>query len=341
MRRLISAVRDNLRNTEAVARALYWYSRTGRIPHQYWEQLLAAHCSTNGRFTENLNMVTRIARPPRRPRPASGLLGVFSVQEQKEIVSALARDGFYVFRHRLDAAFCDALRDFAESAECDIETSGNAGQKRIKYDRELPISRTYRISEQDSVGDPALQRLMADEVFLAIAERYLKTHPVVGGVDVWWSARFGNEPGSDAAQLFHFDFDAPPAWLKLFVYVTDVGPESGPHVYVRGSHKPGVAAASHLRARGYERIPDDDIVAAFGADAVTEITGLRGTVFFADTRGFHKGKHPTGGDRLLAQLLYCSPFFAEHGTPARLPGNVDEFLAAAIAKTPRIYDRFR
>ena len=41
---------------------------------------------------------------------------------------------------------------------------------------------------------------------------------------------------SEAAQLFHFDMDRI-RFLKVFIYLTDVGTENGPHVYVRGSHR--------------------------------------------------------------------------------------------------------
>ena len=94
-----------------------------------------------------------------------------------------------------------------------------------------------------------------------------------------------------------FFLDAPPAWLKLFVYITDVGPDNGPHVYIRGSHKPGLSQTREFRARGYQRIEDDEIASEFGARSLIEITGKRGTVFMADTRGFHDLPRTDDGER--------------------------------------------
>ena len=317
------------------------YLRGRNISEKNWRRILLAHCASNGRTTAVLNLVTFCLRPPRKPAPVTGLLGNFSVQQQENIVSALNRDGYYVFPQLLPEILCDDIQSFAETADTIIESNRDLKSPLTPYNPTHPISRTYKIPEKDAVHNFAIQKLLADQVFVSITERYLNTHPTIGGVDVWWSARYGNEPGSDAAQLFHFDFDAPPAWIKLFVYVTDVGPDNGPHIYVKGSHKPGLRQARNFRARGYERISDEEIVAAFGPDAMIQITGKRGTVFMADTRGFHKGKMPTSDHRLLAQLIYCSPIFNDHGVPATLPRKLDPALATAVEASPHVYDRFR
>jgi hypothetical protein len=303
-------------------------------------RLLDAHCASNGRFTEILNIFTRILRPPRRPAPVNGLLGPLGVEEQQIIVQTIVRDGFYIFPNRLPADLCDQIELFARRTPAIIESNRELREPLIKYDPEHPVSHTYKILERDSVENGAIQRLMADEAFIAIAEAYLNSHPAIGGVDVWWSPKYGNEPGSDAAQLFHFDFDAPPAWLKLFVYVTDVGPQDGPHVFVKGSHRPGLAASREFRSRGYVRISDKEIAKAFGPDSAIDIVGPRGTVFVADTRGFHKGKLPAANHRLVAQIIYCSPLFNDHSVGHRLPSIVDPNLAAMLVKAPSVFERF-
>jgi hypothetical protein len=312
----------------------------GAISHPNWEKLLLAHCATNGRLTSLLSHLFRMLRPPRRIAPVTGLLGSFSVQEQKRIVSELRRNGYYVFPSLMPAEICEEIDSFAKETTAITESNRSQIEPLQKYDPEHPLSRTYKFRETDSVHNAAMQKIMSDQVFAAVAEQYLNTQSSIGGVDLWWSALYGNEPGSDAAQLFHFDFDAPPAWLKLFVYVTDVGPDNGPHIYVKGTHKSGLAGARTFRARGYERILDVEIEQVFGKDAVTEISGPRGTVFLADTRGFHKGKMPIAGHRLLAQMIYCSSLFNDHGTPPKLPEKVDPALAATLRKWPRVYERF-
>jgi hypothetical protein len=317
------------------------FHRSGAISHGNWEKLLQAHCATNGRLTTLLGPLLRMIRPPRKPAPVTGLLGRFNVATQNKIVSEIRRDGFYVFPTLIPPAICDEIEAFAKVTPAVTESNPDRRMPLERYDPGHPLSRTYKMRESDSVNVAAIQKLLGDQVFLAIAEQYLNTQPSIGGVDVWWSALYGNEPGSVAAQLFHFDFDAPPSWLKLFVYVTDVGPENGPHVYVRGTHKPGLAGARALRARGYMRISDDEIEQTFGKDSMVEISGPRGTVFVADTRGFHKGKMPVAGDRLLAQTIYCSSLFNNHGIAAPLPQTLVPELAQTLEQRPLTYERFR
>jgi len=316
------------------------FRRNGIISHRSWDKLLAAHCATNGRLTTMLSPVLRVLRPPRPSRPVMGLLGHFDVATQNRIVGELHRNGFYIFPSLMPADICDEIESFARQTPGYTEFDGPQTEHLQKYDPAAPLSRIYKMRESDSLRNGAVQRLIADEAFAAIAESYLNTRPSIGGIDVWWSARYGNEPGSDAAQLFHFDFDAPPAWLKLFVYVTDVGPGNGPHVYVRGTHKAGISGAKALRARGYQRISDSEIEDTFGKDTLAEITGPRGTTFLADTRGFHKGTLPVSGDRLLAQLIYCSSVFNEHGIKAKMPQKTDPALVVAQQRSPHLYERF-
>lgn len=325
---------------EGTISGLREFQRTGQISHGNWEKLLRGHCATNGRLTTLLGPILQAMRPPRKPAPVSGLLGHFSVEEQEKIVSALRRDGFYLFRSLIPAEICDEIEAFAKITPAVTESNRDQRLPLEKYDPGHPLSRTYKFRESDAIHAAAIQRLIGDQAFSAIAEQYLNTQPSIGGIDVWWSAVYGNEPGAVAAQLFHFDFDAPPAWLKLFVYVKDVTPDNGPHVYVKGTHKAGIPGAAALRARGYVRILDAEIEAIFGKDASTQICGPRGTVFMADTRGFHKGLMPAAGDRLLAQLIYCSSVFNDHGIKAVMPEEADQHVAATRRQSPYLYERF-
>jgi hypothetical protein len=332
-----------IKGAAGLLEGLYSYYRHGSISKRAWHRLLAAHCASNGRFTEHLNFFTALLRPRRKAREVRGLLGNFSVAQQRDIVGALERDGFYVFDALMPSAICDEIETFAAKAPARPEARDRMHDENalLQYDPSNPVQRVYRIPERFSLAAAGVQRLMADEAFLAIAETYLKSQPVIGGIDVWWSARFGNAPGTEAAQLFHFDFDAPPSWLKLFVYATDVGPDDGPHVYVKGSHRADIPAAREFRARGYIRSSDEEIAAAFGGGALRTITGPRGTVFLADTRGFHKGTLPTGGHRLIAQLIYCSPIFNEHSEGAVIPDNVEPELARTMERHPAVFESFR
>jgi hypothetical protein len=319
---------------------LFSYYSSGEASEDAWRSLLHLHCTTNGRSTDRLANLLRRLRRPRSPTPVEGLLGSFTSTEIQSIANSLAREGYYVFEQRVPSGVCDALAHFARNTPALVEGRGRSPEERVTFDPSAPVSKTYRIALEDLVTSPTVQELMADQVFLAVAERYLSTLPILCGTDMWWSPAFGSAPGADAAQLFHFDFDGAPIWLKYFVYLTDVTPETGPHMFVRGSHVANQPGAELLLRRGYVRICDEDISAAFGAENIIEICGLRGTVLAVDTRGFHKGKAPLVGHRLIAQLFYCCPQFNTHGPLQPLPAQVHRTLATAITKTPRVFERF-
>ena len=353
MKLVRSAVRQSLRLAYKAAAASYDAAAVGSVfgglcrYYAYGDtsekarvSVLNLHCRTNGRFTDALASMLRMARPPREPANVEGFLGKLSIVDQEMIIEKIAQDGFYVFDQTLPDEVCDKIQRFASTTPAVIE--GRDRDDRVVFDPTTPISKTYRIREQDIVANDAMQRLMADPSFLTIAERYLRTLPILSMMNLWWSPTFGDKPGAEAAQEFHFDFDPPPIWLLFFIYLTDVGPDNGPHVYVRGSHIAGHPSTRLLLKRGYVRIPDEDIVAAFGRDNVVELYGKRGTILAVDTRGFHKGKMVNSGHRLMAQLTFsCPPFSAAYGRRQPLPQSLVPELVAAVDSAPRVFERYQ
>ena len=180
---------------------------------------------------------------------------------------------------------------------------------------------------------PAAQRLLADESLLVVAQRYLGAAPVQDLVAMWWSAATGEPASSAAAQLFHHDLDRL-RFLKFFVFLTDVDERTGPHVYARGSHR---SKPRSLRLDG--RHSDAEVEAAYPG-ACEVIAGPRGTMFLADTIGMHKGLALLEGHRLVFQIEWSTSLFGAPFTRPRLADPGPE-LAAAMARFPRTYRRFR
>jgi hypothetical protein len=166
--------------------------------------------------------------------------------------------------------------------------------------RTMPLS---QITPDITIADYSLLTVMscplivalinAPEV-LSLAGAYLGCCPTLSSVGLRWS--FPSNAEASDVQRFHRD---PDDWrfVKLFVYLTDVDENSGPHVYVQGSHRTDV----ELRARSYELTA---IEKTYGGEAVTAVTGERGTSFMADTAGIHMGKPPSDRPRLMLIAQY-------------------------------------
>ena len=325
-----------------VAYAVGRYALFGKSPlSSHRLALMRMHCYSNARFSDFLAKLFAPFYGQRRSGKVDGLLGNLSIEGQGAIVAKLNEDGFYIFEEKLPPELCDAIEKFARETPAVLEGRGSAPAALEVFDPAHPKSKTYRLREDVIAQHPGMQKLMADPSILAIAERYIGATPNLSMLNLWWSANYGSEPGADAAQMFHFDFDPPPKWLLFFVYLTDVGANNGPHVYVKGSHKAGHPAASELLKRGYVRISDEEMARAFGPENVIEIHGGRGTVLAVDTRGFHKGKVLSEGCRLMAQLTYSFPVFAgAHGGVEPLKNVSSPDLLNAAHAAPKVFSRY-
>lgn len=158
-----------------------------------------------------------------------------------------------------------------------------------------------------------------DPRVLAAAENYLGCKPVLDNIGAWWS--FGNRPAAKGTQKWHRDFDSVRG-IKLFVYLSDVEPDQGPHVFLRRTHRDprldtGLAQDETLLYETFGRSMEDVKV------------GPRGTWFLADTFGFHRGALPIHGNRLLLSAQYSinvSPHMPRHQVWPPLPDGLDPYI---------------
>jgi hypothetical protein len=94
------------------------------------------------------------------------------------------------------------------------------------------------------------------------------------------------------------------------VYLTDVDDDAGPFVYAAGTHlkKGAVPAPAYLFKDGSTpRSDDSQMSQVVSAEHWVKCVGPKGTVVFADTRGFHKGGLARGRER----ILYVCEFFSQ------------------------------
>ena len=225
-------------------------------------------------------------------------------------VDRLHEDGVVVLSKLLPEADCAELEAAARQCLCVLTPRPPGLPVRAHFDPTRPTAARYDIEEFDVVRLPAVQRLLADESLLALAQEYLSAAPVQDLVAMWWSAPVVGDP-SAAAQLFHFDLDRL-RFLKMFVYLTDVDDDGGPHMFVRGSHRD-----LPRQFRQDRRYTDSEVLAAFGGSVVS-IGGGRGTIFLADTRGLHKGRPLNTGHRLVLQTEFASSLFGQTVDRVRL-----------------------
>ncbi|MEA3194828.1 MAG: hypothetical protein QOD26_3161 [Betaproteobacteria bacterium] len=288
---------------------------TGRTSSAAYQSMIRLFMLTGGWSNDVAARWLSVLHPPRRRQSASGVLGNLNAGALDRLDAQLRNDGYAVFERALPADLCDRLLDFALRQPAKVRASDRgptppAGE--IVYDRANPRGIIYDFHPQVLVNQPDFQRLMSDASIVALAERYLGVKPVLDTVNLWWTAKQGATPDSNAAQLWHFDMDRV-RWVKFFMYLTEVTPESGPHCFIAGSHRTG-GIPRRLRDKGYVRLTDQDVAAEYSPQAVKTFTAPRGTILVEDTRGLHKGLPVLRGDRLMLEFEFSNSLFG--GNPA-------------------------
>ena len=310
------------------------FLRTGSTSTEACINLRRLFRATNGRFNDGAARLTGLLRPPHRlPRP-TGILGDMSGSEATRTITTLRRQGVHSFGVRVPTAVCDRLKAWAERTPCTPECTPPNGDPLVLYDRTRLIATKYAFDEQTLLANPEVQRLATDPSILAVAQGYLGCRPSLVYCMMWWSTAYAKQPSSLAAQLFHFDM-SQISFIKFFIYVTDVGLANGPHCFVAGSHKRLPAAFRQDR-----RFTDEEVAQHFNAGRIRMLTGSRGTVLAADTRGLHKGVHLTAGERLVLQLQFSTCNYGANRATIRLGKDCTQEARNRIRRHPYTYSRF-
>lgn len=228
-------------------------------------------------------------------------------EEIDACVAGLERDGVYVFSSRLPDDMVLRMREAALAAPA---SARGLEAPPAPFPRSAPAVGRYDISEDDTMASADMQDYCSDPALALIATRYLRQPVIQDQTALWWTTTRGAEDAAMNAWLFHQDRDRL-SFLKFFCYLTDVGPDNGPHTVVRGTHR------ALPRALATDGRKDDDLVRSVGLwDRVIELTGVAGTFMAVDTAGLHKGQPPVAEDRCVLQVEFATSLF---GAPVDYP----------------------
>lgn len=313
------------------------FKRDGTTPPEAYTSMRRLYRKTNGRFNDAMGGLCRAIHRKQSADLTCSIFQDATPEELKLAANGLRRDGCYVFARKLPGELCDQLLNYSLTqpgtsvARASTDAANALPQPQL-FDRSAPQSIRHQFAAAELFQDPAVQRLATDPYFFLIAQDYLGFNPVFDVLAMWWSAPTTDQQlQSRAAQQYHFDMDRLK-FVKFFVYLTDVGPENGPHCYIRGSHKRKPAAL--LKDA---RLTDDEIRLHYDQSDCLELTGTTGTMLAVDTRGLHKGKPLTEGDRLIFQIQFADSLFGQNYPLIPVPSSIAQPLADRIASNRRCY----
>jgi hypothetical protein len=230
---------------------------------------------------------------------------IFSDIKIEEIIDSLEKEGIFQGINLPEYIVNDIL-EFAFKTNCYADNKYKFGFKfherekaEIYYNNKFINSRYHNISQEC----PSIKELESDALLLKIAAKYLKTQPLHIGTVLLWSFPTNSQASNSSISksFYHYDLHGYN-FIKFFFYLTDVDLNSGPHVYVRGSHKNKKVIYQILRGLTSEQ----DLINYYGQENIIKICAPAGWGFVEDTFASHQGIPPINQSRLILQLIFAT-----------------------------------
>jgi hypothetical protein len=248
--------------------------------------------------------------------PVTEPSALFPDLDETEVTRVLERDGIYCGL-RLQSEIVQAILAFAETNPCFGNIDQNMPFLMRDHDKvERSLGRAVLVGHYlDQLKQCAAAMLVLhDPALYRIACRYLRAKAVRISSRLWWSFPTTQECDDGvlvraSQEIFHFDLED---WrsLKFFFQLTDVDARSGPHVYVRQSHR--LRGLQHqftiLKSK-----PEKDILSYYGKDRLVHVCGPAGFGFAEDPFGYHMGTVAKDRPRLMLDVEFgISPSRIRH-----------------------------
>lgn len=321
------------------------YAVTGRTPANAHLAMIYLFCHSGGRFNDRISSLIAQVSGKVELLGKVGILGKVSPEFISSHLDQLKDRGYLVFPSALSTEVCDRLMAFALATPAQVRRMDGepetAGKRMARYEPGNPLAVRYDYSPATLLDNQDVQALLADPSLIAIAQAYLGCLPKADVLSMWWHTNFHSRPDSEAAQFYHFDMDRLK-WLKVFIYLTDVGPGDGAHSFIEGSHRTGEIPANMLN-KGYVRLSDNEVLSHYTDAKQVNFCAPRGTVIVEDTRGLHKGNtvEPEGTSRLILQLQFSNSLFGANYPVAKIGQIHSPALTDLLQSSPSIYDCYR
>ena len=149
-------------------------------------------------------------------------------------------------------------------------------------------------------------RFALQDPILKIANAYFGMYTKLRDYNVWHT--FPTQVQARQSQLWHHDREDHYI-LKVFVNLSDVDEGAGPFTYAAGSHLKGSLRhepVSFLEPDNVRRSTDEQMAEVVPLERWVKGVGPKGTIIFADTRGYHKGGLVRERDRILYFCMFTS-----------------------------------
>jgi len=168
---------------------------------------------------------------------------------------------------------------------------------------------SYQIDILDYANEDILNSVMKiikHPIFEKISQEYFKMV-----TEFWEYSSMLTFPSFDdpkMSQLWHKDPEDLMI-LKYFIFLDNIELDNGPLMYAPGTHHFGKIKRKPKSFKEHKasRVIDNEMIKVLPKEKWISAIGKKGTIFFADTRGYHKGGYLKKGTRWIMQGQYISP----------------------------------
>ena len=180
------------------------------------------------------------------------------------------------------------------------------------------LKNAERKKEVIDLGDisklSSVKKLKQNRELNELVSVYLNCPASCYRVNSWWQVPHKSQKDEPSnAQMWHRDRD-DFKFITLFIYLTDVDEDSGPHCYIPKSHDPKFLEdklvehkgmySEHILGNRHAFLNDQTIKSIFSNSEIKTWTGQKGTAFLEDTQGLHKASLPKKSPRLIMQMRW-------------------------------------
>lgn len=172
----------------------------------------------------------------------------------------------------------------------------------LSYQVEKEFEGRVILPVDDLLKNRTIIDLWMDSVLISLSERFLKTVPILDYVTGFCSRPINSreiEKLDKDALLYHFDKDRVK-FLKIFVYLSDVDGNNGPHSLI-----PGSQLIVPLKDGRYLDAEVSDFKIKNNLQEM-QIIGRKGTIFAVNTHCMHRGNVVLSGERIILEMEYTN-----------------------------------
>ena len=233
-------------------------------------------------------------------------------EQEYRVINRLNRDGIAI----TSVNELGTLGHFEELAGCVDRLMGERHEELDRLKKQAgnsgPIGeKTFNVELLGSPleFDPSCiyARFALQESILSIANAYFGMRAELRYYNVWNT--FATSGEARESQLWHFDREDNYI-LKIFLYLDTVDDGAGPFTYAPGTHRKGPRwnqNPEYFLENNVRRSTDEQMSKVVPQSEWIRALGQKGTLVFADTRGFHKGGEARDKDRLMYTCMFTSP----------------------------------